>query len=520
MPKDSAVYRLLNNRYVLTKCLFSGPVGQVYLARAVRAADRGISGEVLVHSIPSGMLEYTRLSSRFHFLRRCCDAMDDAELLPVLDCGWLDGTACFVLRKPSAWSISLLAGRDAVGSRLHQQALLIAERLHERGLIPGADLHPNWFLVTSEGELRVPGTVLLPELAAFAADAPQVSGPRPLRQRRHWVPLLMLLVSLGSMAMVAGWVWYRFGAGMEAMLFAGKPPPTAAAADTQPLSGDSRIAEVSEAGDTAGRVVPEVPLLAGQAGSVSLLEREHPADQVLPAVPEAPAAPSAPHLVPPVSGIGSESGTLLLQPPVVPVSVEVADAGHAVMPAEAVFPPAASAEDRSAVPAAVERSTKVVSPTPAPVTASVEQPPKPVKADASPEPVPKPAPVSKVVPAPAEAVQPPVDVSRLRAAGMNRDQLIRKANEAIRQGRLGEYPGWGALYFIRLLRRIDPSHLQVRYLARDVATRYHDRARNQIRAGARKQAARSLWVAHQVIQEFNLVQLNPAQALLRRRLAE
>ncbi|MCB1638940.1 MAG: hypothetical protein KDI15_08835, partial [Thiothrix sp.] len=110
--------------------------------------------------------------------------------------------------------------------------------------------------------------------------------------------------------------------------------------------------------------------------------------------------------------------------------------------------------------------------------------------------------------------------SRLQAAGMDREQLVRNAQRAIQQGRLDEHPGRGAVYFIRLLRRIEPASAEVRHLARDVTIRYHDQARREMQTGDARQAGLSLWVAHRLINEFNLVQLNPVQELLKHRLAE
>ncbi|HPE58757.1 MAG: hypothetical protein KDI15_08825 [Thiothrix sp.] len=502
IPKDRAGYRLLNNRYVLTKCLFSGPVGQIHLARVVRAADRSINTEVLVHSIPPGVLDDTRLASRCRMLRQQGGRLEEQGLLPVLDCGWLEGCACFVLQKPRAWSFSLLNGRDHAGSRLHQQALLIGKRLHEQNLIPVADLHPNWFLVTAEGELRVPGTVLLSELTALAGEVLPEPRPRspPLLRHLHGVSLLVLLASLGAMAMVVGWVLYRFDGRLGPLLL--PAPPSARVADP-PLDSRRRVPAAQASHDTDASDVADSRLSVGQFGSAFLRDR------MLPVREEFDPMPESAHSLDPLSAAPQLQG-----------SVPADRTGATAVPELA----GVALEDQDKVPvrpAVVEKPSATVAGAGVPVRPPVVMPSRssePAKPEAPPESAA--APSQEVAPVATAAAKPAGDADRLKAAGMNRDQLIRRANAAIRQGQLGEYPGQGAIYFIRLLRRIDPSNRQVRYLARNVATGHHDQARNQIHTGARKSAAHSLWMAHRVIQEFNLMPLNPVQALLEHRLTE
>ncbi|MEZ5449328.1 MAG: hypothetical protein R3E89_10180 [Thiolinea sp.] len=119
-----------------------------------------------------------------------------------------------------------------------------------------------------------------------------------------------------------------------------------------------------------------------------------------------------------------------------------------------------------------------------------------------------------------EARQPVIDRARLTANGQTRDELISSAYAAIEAGKLGEEANLGAVYYIRLLKRIDRGNPQIRRLAREVATAYHVKAREAIHNKHQRAAEQLLWMAARIIKEFNLVTMNEPQQILEHRLAE
>ncbi|CAA6812601.1 MAG: Unknown protein [uncultured Thiotrichaceae bacterium] len=113
-----------------------------------------------------------------------------------------------------------------------------------------------------------------------------------------------------------------------------------------------------------------------------------------------------------------------------------------------------------------------------------------------------------------------IDEEKLTANGLNRKQLIERAYNAIEKGNLSEQADSGSIYYIRLLKRISPTHPQVRRLAREVVSAYHIKARASIKLKQTRNASQHLWIAGRIIEEFSLSEINKAQLVLKQRLAE
>jgi hypothetical protein len=108
----------------------------------------------------------------------------------------------------------------------------------------------------------------------------------------------------------------------------------------------------------------------------------------------------------------------------------------------------------------------------------------------------------------------------LTANGMTSEELVRRAYQALQAGRLDEQANQGAIYFIRLLDRIDHGNPQIIRLARETGYQLQQQARSALTLGDSKQASQKLWRSARLIKEFNLTHLNPAQELLEHKLAE
>jgi len=570
--------RLINNRYAIIKCLFSSQIGQVHLARAIRATDLGISGDVLMHSVPKDVLDYHQLTSHLHAPGYQKHACHDLRVLPVLDHGWLNGMACFVMQVPDVWSVSALTGQSHTGARLHRQARQISAHLHRQHLIPTADLSQNWFLVTDEGALRVLGTVLFPALARLAVADPVAPKMPELhtgwRRRLCWIPLMTAFGSLAALTMATGWSLQHFNGlsdrGWPSVLSSADAATVDAVMTRGALSTGS-IADSAMQNDAIPAVSPAlaadriplpfsenplhpshaIPVRSGTDLTLSMMPSVMPliadGDTVMESLP----LPTSPVATAPGPGITDETAAdsgvattaaletapitdavTSVERPGWTAGVEAGTAG-AVLPAAIasetgnLAPPvvasvAALATDEVAVPTAIQAPAplRVLASRGAPV-GSVSAGGTPARAVQARDDVPMPLIADTGQPATTgQQAKENLKGSRLQAAGMDREQLVRNAQRAIQQGRLDEHPGRGAVYFIRLLRRIEPASAEVRHLARDVTIRYHDQARREMQTGDARQAGLSLWVAHRLINEFNLVQLNPVQELLKHRLAE
>ena len=127
-----------------------------------------------------------------------------------------------------------------------------------------------------------------------------------------------------------------------------------------------------------------------------------------------------------------------------------------------------------------------------------------------------PTPSLRITPEPATERDP----AALTANGMSSDELVDKAYQALQANRLDEQPNHGAIYFIRLLDRIDHGNPQIMRLARETSYQLHQQVRNALIQGDSAQASKKLWRAGRIIKEFNLIHLNPAQEILEHKLVE
>ncbi|WMP19292.1 hypothetical protein [Thiothrix lacustris] len=98
------------------------------------------------------------------------------------------------------------------------------------------------------------------------------------------------------------------------------------------------------------------------------------------------------------------------------------------------------------------------------------------------------------------------------------DELISQAYAMLNTGNLGGQNG--ALYFVRQLRSQSASHPQVTRLGQEITAAYLRQVRGNLQTGRLTAAARVLPMTRQLIQEFNLPNLNPAQQVLEDKIVE
>lgn len=611
--------RLIGNRYMLNSCLFATTLGQLYQARDTQALRQGQEADVLIHFFPPRALGYTTLKTVCERLQQQGNSVEP-RLLPILDCGWSGADAFFVMEAPRTWSFGVLPAMGGHRTRLHDKAIQLTGSLMQQGLVREG-LQAYLFLVTPEGHLHLPGTILSENLQSLQERNegllyPGVEGKAP----GHVFPWPAVGLAVAGAA-VAGGIGLYYQTNLVSAVRDALPsvpmeqPPDSA----QPQAADP-MHEPIEAATLAGMDTPAVvsprrlvsPVLAvppapAPPAPVVFSKLDMPAAP--PQAAEGELLNSAVQTVPPLD---SGAGFLLLdedvplprrggagdgdkpdQPPPdgqVPGAGVLGQAAGEKEPADKASKPSQKRVEEAAKPAAdkqkttktaarekpaparqreAKRETKADSPAPAPEpvpvvrssanVASTEVEPTPMVATlfehyepvvlhSSPVPV---APVRVVpppvlpppsvvyvrpVPAPAPVRQPrpaPAPVARLvaepeyyseeeelTANGMTGDELLKRAYAAIQRGRLDEQANQGAIYFIRLLERIDHGNPQITRLAREVVYQSHQRARNLIQQGDHERASQYLWRAGRVIKEFNLVRLNSAQEVLEHRLVE
>lgn len=575
--------RLIGQRYLIQTELVNNSTGILYQARDMRASDTTTT-PVLIHIFPNKALPSTPLKLMTERLQ-ALSTQTESAVLKVLDSGWINAEAYFVLESPPSWSLSVLPTMLGKTTRLHEQAVRLNQRLNEQGVLAGY-LPTSLFLVTAHGEVYLPSTALVPNLLkltespelllhAHLATKPTAMSTAP------WLGLGLISVAAASGAglyyqnymMTSNELLRASNAALntphpllEPVVVALEPPKTqplntaASMADKPVTSVEMANTKPPEAklSNTPPAVVnPPATLAIAQAvttasSSVPVLSNPAPSDMRLALVSEpktSSMSPKAVQLEPnntkpmqdktpkssiahsePVKTVAKLEKKAEPKPEKKPEFVEETDpvvnlpSPHSPLITAAVDTQAPKAQfaTPNTKPTAVE---VVPAPQPqiiavaatAPVLGAVHPHSSVVK------PASTTAAVNPVVTEPVARIQVPAaerDPAALTANGWTSDELVSKAYQALQAGRLDEQANHGAVYFIRLLDRIDHGNPQILRLARETSYQLHQQVRTSLMLGDSEQASQKLWRAGRIIKEFNLIQLNPAQELLEHKLAE
>lgn len=572
--------RLIGQRYLVQTELVNNSTGILYQARDMRASDTETI-PVLIHIFPNKALPFTPLKLMTERLQ-ALSAQTDAAVLKVLDSGWLNAEAYFVLESPLSWNLSALPPMLGKTTRIHEQALQLNRRLNEQGLLNG-HLPTSLFLVTAHGEVYLPSTALAPNLLSLT-ESPELLLHAHLTPKPAHLNALPWL-GLGLMGVVAasgaGLYYQNYMMNSNEILRASNaalmnPPLVPESVESvttmpelpedKPLNQSASLADQPVTHIEMAETKPPEPSLASLQPAVtrSTINSPTPAQQQLTLAdpepgdmrlalaseqknsnsPEAaqlepksakpmqakPTKPSLTHAEPIKTAAKAEKKTEP-KPVVKPEFVEETDP---IVNLPAPRSPLIKATVETSTPKA-----QFTTPTPPPTAVQVLPAPQPqaiAVAATAPvlgavhpnpplaKPTPPAATVNPVVNAPVVArVQVPIeerDPEALTANGLTRDELVKKAYQALQSGHLDEQPNRGAVYFIRLLARIDHGNPQILRLARETSYQLHQQVRTALIQGDSEQASQQLWRAGRIIKEFNLVPLNPAQELLEHKLAE
>ncbi|HMT91602.1 hypothetical protein [uncultured Thiothrix sp.] len=574
--------RLIGQRYLIQTELVNNSTGTLYQARDMRASDTATT-PVLIHIFPNKALPSTPLKLMTERLQ-ALSAQTESAVLKVLDSGWINAEAYFVLESPPSWSLSVLPTMLGKTTRLHEQAVRLNQRLNEQGVLTGY-LPTSLFLVTAHGAVYLPSTALVPNLLKLT-ESPELLLHAHLATKptsmstAPWLGLGLISVAAAS---GAGLYYQNYMMTSNELLRASNAAlntanpllePVAAAfelPEAQPLNTAASMAdkpitsvemaknkppEAKLSNSPPAVVSPPATLAITQAvttasSSVSVLPNPEPSDMHLALVsePKTSMNPKAVQLEPtntksmqdktpkpsiahsePVKTVAKLAKKAEPKPEKKPEFVEETDpvvnlpSPHNPLIKAAVDTqvPKAQFATPNTKPTAVE---VVPAPQPqiiavaatAPVLGAVHPNPsviRPASATAA---------VNPLVAEPLARIQVPAaerDLAALTANGWTSDELVSKAYQALQAGRLDEQANHGAVYFIRLLDRIDHGNPQILRLARETSYQLHQQVRTSLMLGDSEQASQKLWRAGRIIKEFNLIQLNPAQELLEHKLAE
>ncbi|WP_298613189.1 hypothetical protein [uncultured Thiothrix sp.] len=554
--------RLIGQRYLVQTELINNSTGTLYQARDMRASDTETT-PVLIHIFPTKALPSTPLKLMTERLQ-ALSAQTDAAVLKVLDSGWINAEAYFVLTSPPSWSLSALPPMLGNPTRMHEQALRLNQRLSEQGLLSGY-LPTSLFLVTAHGEVYLPSTALVPNLLSLT-ESPELLLHAHLLPKRTSISALPWL-GLGFISVVAasgaGLYYQNYVMTSNEMLrashatlispnqllesvLATETPPTDKFNNAASLADKPSIELATAKSKTPPETTPPaqlepfpLPVTANAqptlatTNSLPALSDPEPGDMrvALASEPKLKTSPEAAQLEAISSKTMPDKNTQLALTAQEPTKTKPTSEKKAESKPESQAEFVEETDPAVNLPSPRNPLIQATKEQPAPNAQFTAPPARPAAVQLVPAPQPQPltanspllGAVNPVSATSAVRIQAPTqerDPETVTANGLTNEELVKKAYQALQAGHLDEQANRGAVYFIRLLDRIDHGNPQILRLARETSYQLHQQARTALLQGDSEQASQKLWRAGRIIKEFNLVQLNPAQELLEHKLAE
>lgn len=513
---------LLNGRYALKGCLFASDLGYLYHARDTQHSSSTSSGlPVLVHFFPSQAINNADVSTIFKHLKTTISALNH-PVLPVTDYGRGSNDSYFVMAAPDSWSIKVLPELPHIPSNLHKTAMVISSELYKGGHI-SRGLTPQAFLVIPGG-LKLLGTALIEQFQAIQPEKNLLPLPTAAHQkaRKKRITTLLGLTTLTGALLAGGHNFYVHQSQKEPISLKQLSLPTQAKT-TAVLLDNPRLNSLTPTNPSLDYLDAPNPQPLQSNNSKVLIEKKL-------AVHNTSKSTSQPHIIQPVIAPKlvktlTQSKTKLNDPKEMkPTTLKKTNNTKEKKIVVASRP---KKFQFAKVPVGMELPKgfcDLGSPGSCkPETAKIEVTEQllPASANIATENMGV-KPVNKTVPLlmlPA-VTDGKITTPRLTANGLNSEQLKNKAYAALRSGALGEKPGSGCIFYIRLLKRIDPQNPHIHRLARGVTSAYHTQARQKIKQQQKQESKRLLWIAERVIKEFNLTQMNQTHTMLKQRHSE
>lgn len=476
----AANYRILDARYALMNCLAVSAAGELYQGRDLeRVNDSSQESRVLIHILPTHWAASFNTELAYRDLGIALDGIKNKQVLRVLNYGVYGATSYFVLESPPERNLQALAKVSQDVVRLQQKTRTFLDNL---GIKQVLGLEPGLVLLTPEENLYVTSTVLLPNLVQDLSVPITHTAPRQPRLSKKQVGAVGVL-SLGAMAAAASVVgWYHASSTpLETMHLTSAATPTLYPPASTSMVNHSTSIKIQDLAPNA--VLADVPV-----------------DKAVKPMAEPPkVAPPEP--------------IATLKAPLTPSKT----AHVAITDKPAKLQQAAKLEKTLAV-TKTKALTEDTTPAKAKALAEAQQAAKQAAREAQAAEKARQANQAKKLVAPIAnltAVQPalPPAVSVADVVEGDVDQVIQAAYAAAARGKLHASSG-GALYYLRQLRGLDRLHPQIKRIAREIASQYHNHVRDLLAQGRGGDALPSLRNAKSVIMEFNLAEMNSAHDVL------
>lgn len=507
--------RLLNGRYALKSCLFASELGYLYHARDTQhSSPTSPDLPVLVHFFPRQAINNADVPTIFKHLKITISTLNH-PILPITDYGSSSNDNYFVMAAPDSWSIKVLPELPHIPSNLHKTAMVISRQLHKDGYISRGLTHQAFLVIP--GGVKLLGTALIEQFQIIQPEKNLLPPPTAAHQktRKKRMATLFGLTTLTGALLAGGHNFYVHQSQKEAISRVQLSLPTQAKT-TAFLLDNPRLNSLSPTNPSLNYL--DKP----NAQPPQPNNNKVPTDKTL-VLHNTSKSISPPHRVQPVIApkfdktITQSKTTLNNLKKIKPTILkknnktkekEIVVASRpkkfqfAKAPAGAKLPEGFC--DLSSIESCKpEKATKQLLPPPTNIpTEGIELKPVDKKV--------------QLLMLPAET-DGEITTPRLTANGLNSEQLESKAYAALSSGALGEKPGSGCIFYIRLLKRIDPQNPHIRRLARGVTSAYHTQARQKMKQQQKQESKRLLWIAERVIKEFNLTQMNQTHDMLKQR---
>ncbi len=499
-------YRILDARYALMNCLSVSAAGELYQGRDLeRLNGSGLESRVLIHIMPTNWAAGFNREAAFGDLCVTVQNLKTDRVLPVLDHGAYGVTSYFVLESPPERNLQALTKMSGDVQRLQKKAINWLDNL---GGNQSVGLEPGLLLLTPTEEMYVTATNLLPGIGQDNRFLSMVGGtatrPKQLRLTGRQFGFAGLL-SLGAMAAAASAVgWYNHGA----------ESTSATTPTTASITNATNVSNPQAMSSTFGMVTPPPVVNMDASANQAVL-----ADVLLNTRINTTADSSA-------STMLAAPQPVAVQYKEVQTSLAAFGAGNAANDAHntasavAKLPSATNkvttlsnkreqvVAERQARDKAAQAAAKAVKA--AKIVKQAE------KAKAVDKAVVKAANLAVVASVPPQVMVTEQPVTKTLAPEVvdgDVDAVIQAAYAAAAQGKLGDARG-GAMYYLRQLRELNRIHPQIKRIARQIASHYHNQVRDLLAQGRGNDALPTLRAAKSVIMEFNLAEMNSAHDVL------
>ena len=479
-------YRILENRFALSKCLSVSRAGELYAGWDLNLIEtEGNGAKILLHLINKANFP-TLQTDNIHLLKEVTTRFNNKIILSALTAGETDSEIWFVFKHPGHAELQALPTHGLAHPTIYQQ---VHKNLRSVQIKQSTHLDPNLMVASADHQIYVIGTALLAEFKNTGNLWPT---NRLNTFRRIAVPGLVLTAGLAAASTPLFW---QYG--------------DKATQNDNPMPVISDTAKVSVAAmevstvPVVPSVLPSVALTSTASVSVSPTETA-----MTPVVVKSASQADKPERD--VMRISIQREEKSAVPKIIKASMSkvtngAVNAGRVNTAATGIVRDNSQADklNKSAVLTSFAKEKPLVKVT------------QPIVTQKAVKPVVKPSEKSQDLQDISPAIQ-LVDTESTKSAvepADSVDQIIKNGYGALQSSKLGTQAG-GAMYYVQQLNQRSPGHPQVNRLVREVVLKRHAQARSGIQNGDISDATQALDIAKQLIRIYNLKDMNDGHQLL------